>query len=160
MSAIWRILIEGGVGQLNAEAWQPNAAQQNPEAGQDQGQQNPEADRNQQNTVLLQLLAHETQQFVEATQLERQQHYEEMQIMQGQLREAEARAQTAEARARTAEQALEQALECAVCLSRPKCFMMVPCSHLCACAECAPGLMNGECPICRAVVTYTTRVYI
>ena len=78
-------------------------------------------------------------------------------------RQAEERARQAEARALAAEASLREAraeLECVVCLSRRKTMLMVPCNHLCTCAECAVRLMNAPCPICRGVVVYTIRVHL
>ena len=38
--------------------------------------------------------------------------------------------------------------ECIVCLTNPKSTTLLPCRHLCVCAECFPHI--DKCPVCRA----------
>jgi Zinc finger, C3HC4 type (RING finger) len=42
---------------------------------------------------------------------------------------------------------------CSVCLTNKKCCAVMPCRHLCLCAECSHGLAKNKaevvCPICR-----------
>jgi len=40
---------------------------------------------------------------------------------------------------------------CVVCWDQPRSVAIVPCGHLCLCAQCAAALNN--CPICRAAAT-------
>lgn len=50
---------------------------------------------------------------------------------------------------------------CAVCLSRRKVGVFVPCMHRCCCMPCGDRLMQTEqqCPICRRAATTFARVY-
>ena len=59
---------------------------------------------------------------------------------------------------------------CAVCLTRPKTSLFLPCKHLCACGECAARIMRPppdakgvrrepQCPICRVVPSQVLDVY-
>ena len=48
------------------------------------------------------------------------------------------------------------ALECPVCLVRPKNCLLSPCRHV-VCTECAPKV--DKCPICRALFVSTTHFY-
>jgi hypothetical protein len=58
---------------------------------------------------------------------------------------------------------------CNVCLDRPACLAFIPCGHVCACVECYVGcdsgrmqLENGNklCPLCRAIIQNTQRVFL
>jgi DNA-binding protein H-NS len=52
--------------------------------------------------------------------------------------------------------------ECVVCMDAPKVVAMVPCMHMCACEACAQSLLHAwppRCPVCRAPIEHTTRVY-
>jgi len=46
--------------------------------------------------------------------------------------------------------------ECVICLDKKSCIILLPCGHLCVCAECNYDL--AECPLCRAAIL--TRVNI
>jgi len=46
--------------------------------------------------------------------------------------------------------------ECVVCLEQKSCVILLPCGHLCACAQCCYDL--SQCPLCRADIL--TRVNI
>ena len=51
--------------------------------------------------------------------------------------------------------AARRALECAICFEREADTVLLPCSHMCACAPCADGLPENalgqrQCPMCRA----------
>jgi hypothetical protein len=51
--------------------------------------------------------------------------------------------------------------ECSLCLERPPTIAMIPCGHVCVCAEnqCRTKL-SGRCFVCRGPVTGTLRVYL
>lgn len=38
--------------------------------------------------------------------------------------------------------------ECVVCLTEPKCVVLIPCRHLCVCSSCL--IFVDKCPVCRA----------
>ena len=49
---------------------------------------------------------------------------------------------------------------CVVCLDMPSTHAMVPCGHLCVCAECHPKLpAQSPCPICRSHVYNIIRIH-
>ncbi|KAK2159126.1 hypothetical protein NP493_1745g00011 [Ridgeia piscesae] len=52
----------------------------------------------------------------------------------------------------------DQRLQCKICLDDEAKILFLPCGHLCCCAKCAPALRN--CPICRALMRGTVRVYL
>jgi len=47
--------------------------------------------------------------------------------------------------------------ECVVCLAAPADHVLVPCGHNCVCEDCC-GIISS-CPICRAAVERTLRVF-
>jgi len=47
---------------------------------------------------------------------------------------------------------------CAVCMEKPATIAMVPCGHLCCCADCSQRLET--CPVCRAPVVKTQVIYM
>lgn len=50
--------------------------------------------------------------------------------------------------------------ECVICMEAEATAVLVPCGHRCVCAEHAPGLVGGTCPICRGQVRdFLGRVY-
>jgi len=49
------------------------------------------------------------------------------------------------------------ATECVVCLEGDATHVLVPCGHHCLCAQCAKA--QKQCPLCRAPVTQTVRLY-
>ena len=64
-------------------------------------------------------------------------------------------------------------LSCVVCMDARKQHAMVPCMHMCVCEACAQRLLDArdaagrqgmrwtpQCPVCRAPVERTTRVFI
>ncbi|KAI0216724.1 Baculoviral IAP repeat-containing protein 2, partial [Lamellibrachia satsuma] len=51
-----------------------------------------------------------------------------------------------------------QRLLCKICMDDEAKILFLPCGHLCSCAKCAPALRN--CPICRALIRGTVRVYL
>eukprot|EP01105_Mastigella_eilhardi_P024203 TRINITY_DN6277_c0_g1_i1.p1 TRINITY_DN6277_c0_g1~~TRINITY_DN6277_c0_g1_i1.p1 ORF type:complete len:303 (-),score=97.04 TRINITY_DN6277_c0_g1_i1:90-998(-) len=54
----------------------------------------------------------------------------------------------------------ESEAECVVCLARPRECAFCPCGHLCVCSACAVQLPRGSpCPVCRATVAGTMRVF-
>jgi hypothetical protein len=51
---------------------------------------------------------------------------------------------------------------CVVCFDAPKQHAMVPCMHMCVCAACAQRLLQqrpARCPVCRAPIERTARVF-
>lgn len=52
----------------------------------------------------------------------------------------------------------ERTTECVICMERPRVTAMVPCGHVSTCTKCTAGL--HDCPICRAPVDSTLRVYM
>ena len=54
-------------------------------------------------------------------------------------------------------------LDCSVCLDERKNTALLPCRHMCVCADCAAVLVarteDVKCPICRAMVTETVTVF-
>ncbi|MDC0525588.1 RING-HC finger protein [bacterium] len=56
---------------------------------------------------------------------------------------------------------LSAQMACAICWSAQKTALLLPCKHLCCCAECAPGqIERGRCPICAQAVVAHTEVYL
>jgi len=53
--------------------------------------------------------------------------------------------------------AIEEGRECVVCWSRTSEIALVPCGHVCLCRSCPP---LSACPMCRAQVTSSLRVYL
>ena len=55
---------------------------------------------------------------------------------------------------------------CVVCLSNPKCVVLMPCRHLCVCQDCAEQLrqhsdcLRRQCPLCRAHILETISCYL
>jgi len=43
--------------------------------------------------------------------------------------------------------------ECAICMSSPKCMVIIPCGHFYTCAECTGQIKS--CPVCRCVITHS-----
>merc|ERR1712107_551472 len=52
--------------------------------------------------------------------------------------------------------------ECCVCMDRGKSHALVPCGHLCACAECAVQLVKKKlpCPVCRGSIERSVQIYV
>lgn len=50
--------------------------------------------------------------------------------------------------------------ECVVCLSDPREVFVLPCRHLCLCADCAPDYKRqaNRCPICRKTIVQMVRL--
>ena len=50
----------------------------------------------------------------------------------------------------------ESGKECLICLSEARNTIIMPCGHLCICAECGQTLKNKKynCPICRGLISY------
>ena len=48
--------------------------------------------------------------------------------------------------------------ECVVCYDKEPTMAMIPCGHVCACADCA-GFLR-ECPMCRVPVLEARRIYL
>ena len=42
--------------------------------------------------------------------------------------------------------------ECVICMAEPRTTVLIPCRHLCLCADCAQALrqQTHKCPICRS----------
>jgi hypothetical protein len=52
---------------------------------------------------------------------------------------------------------------CVVCMDAPKQHIIFPCGHQCVCEACAQQLTQATaptCPVCRALIQATTRVYL
>ena len=52
---------------------------------------------------------------------------------------------------------------CIVCRDAPPVIALLPCGHRCCCADCAHALRgrgSGRCPICRAAVQNSCRIYV
>jgi len=64
------------------------------------------------------------------------------------------------AAARPSASAEDESSLCVICLDQPRCFVLVPCGHLCICGACTSKL-GGEslCPICRGPVEAVHKVY-
>ena len=57
---------------------------------------------------------------------------------------------------------LEEEALCVVCMDAPKQHIIIPCGHQCVCEACAQHLTQAtspSCPVCRAPIRETTRVY-
>ena len=53
--------------------------------------------------------------------------------------------------------------ECVVCMSSQINTVILPCGHACMCHECAGELMrDGDacCPLCRAKMTFVSRIFL
>jgi baculoviral IAP repeat-containing protein 2/3 len=49
---------------------------------------------------------------------------------------------------------------CVICLENARSHACIPCGHKILCEECAPTMyQQGKCPICRAEVTYCTKIF-
>ena len=74
-------------------------------------------------------------------------------------------ARMAEAEAMEARKAAEKALSedegrlCVICFENEKTHVCKPCKHLCLCEGCVDLVEDGLCPICRASVVGTERIY-
>ena len=58
--------------------------------------------------------------------------------------------------------AVEEEVLCVVCMDAPKQHIILPCGHQCVCEACAQQLTqttSPSCPVCRAPIRETTRVY-
>jgi hypothetical protein len=51
--------------------------------------------------------------------------------------------------------ALEEHSECVICMTDKPDTAIIPCRHLCLCANCAGMMRNEKCPICRGGNLYT-----
>ena len=59
--------------------------------------------------------------------------------------------------------AVEEEVLCVVCMDAPKQHSILPCGHQCVCEACAQQLTQKSpptCPVCRALIQGTTRVYL
>jgi len=52
----------------------------------------------------------------------------------------------------------QQQKMCVICLTEPKCTLLVPCRHLCVCEGC--GKEINQCPVCRSHIKQRTLVYL
>jgi len=62
-----------------------------------------------------------------------------------------------------AETDIANANECCVCLEKTRNTVLVPCHHLCLCESCAEDLMSNtkaSCPLCRAEVHKTIKIFL
>merc|ERR1712107_617498 len=52
--------------------------------------------------------------------------------------------------------------QCVVCMTDPPTMILLPCGHICCCDQCVRAIRDARpstCPLCRAHVSSTTRVY-
>ena len=51
---------------------------------------------------------------------------------------------------------------CVVCLGRQREVILLPCSHVCMCADCAREIMSRDktCPVCRAEIERVAPAFI
>jgi len=52
---------------------------------------------------------------------------------------------------------------CKICFANPENITLIPCGHVCMCSECAKIILakpNAQCPICKATIQQTMRIYI
>lgn len=51
---------------------------------------------------------------------------------------------------------------CVICLSQPKCIVLLSCSHLCLCESCLNHANNTlqQCPVCRKDINGTMKVFV
>ena len=56
----------------------------------------------------------------------------------------------------------QQTSACVVCLSGDSTHALVPCGHVCVCGTCLGAVVGRErrCPMCRATVDSSMRVYL
>mmetsp|Transcript_12170 Transcript_12170/g.16812 ORF Transcript_12170/g.16812 Transcript_12170/m.16812 type:complete len:377 (+) Transcript_12170:23-1153(+) len=56
----------------------------------------------------------------------------------------------------------ETGKECVICMAEPRNTVLLPCRHLCLCAECAQALrqQTHKCPICRSTVKHMLEVHL
>jgi len=56
----------------------------------------------------------------------------------------------------------KSAQDCVICLDKPKNHVMMPCMHLCLCADCVQknAKSSGNCPVCTKKVTSTMKVFV
>jgi len=53
----------------------------------------------------------------------------------------------------------DEDIHCVICLQKESTHVLVPCGHLCLCADCAPNIAPGTCPLCRETCAMAVRVY-
>jgi hypothetical protein len=61
------------------------------------------------------------------------------------------------------EKAKAEALQCRVCLNKPRCMLILPCNHLAICEDCADKVKAAagpQCPMCRGPIDKTQKVYV
>ena len=52
---------------------------------------------------------------------------------------------------------------CCICLSKPKCVVLLPCKHMCLCEDCGDAkstTLIQDCPLCRKAIRDRLKVYI
>jgi hypothetical protein len=52
----------------------------------------------------------------------------------------------------------EETMTCAICLTKPKSIVFMPCRHMCACEACAKKV--SHCPICRKSIVNKVAVFV
>ena len=55
---------------------------------------------------------------------------------------------------------LPQVQKCCLCLTLPSNHAMLPCGHLCVCADCAAYAQIDACPVCRGEVEQITIIFV
>ena len=53
----------------------------------------------------------------------------------------------------------DEDIHCVICLEKKRTHVLVPCGHLCLCADCASNTAPGSCPLCREACTMAVKVY-
>ncbi|CAF0830315.1 unnamed protein product [Rotaria sordida] len=53
---------------------------------------------------------------------------------------------------------LRKKLECVICLSAEKSYLILPCYHFCCCSTCIKKIQN-QCPICRGHIVSAQRIF-
>jgi len=53
----------------------------------------------------------------------------------------------------------DEDMHCVICLEKERTHVLVPCGHLCLCADCAPNIAPGTCPLCREACAMAVKVY-
>lgn len=60
----------------------------------------------------------------------------------------------------TATQKEEHSLLCSICYDASISLLLEPCNHICMCQLCYTSLVKKECPVCKAGILSTKKVYI
>jgi len=103
----------------------------------------------------------ETEAAAERLQAEEEMAALTLRMQSDALRLQQMRARVGSSAVPTAHQDTEET-QCVVCFDAPKDHILVPCYHLCVCEACANLLTQMDkptCPICRAAIQQTNKVF-